>query len=332
MAEAPRTAIVLSGGVAKGAFEAGALDVLVERGIKISQVVGTSSGSLNATMLAGAVRAGRERDATRRLLTLWHDDADWMHIFHLTLREALEGRGLSDSFRVLKLMRDELPKITTASINPIRLRIVVGLLNGVRRQFGQQVATTFEGVLTFDGPDFDDDAGRERIYNAAAASAAFPLLFHPVDVPGLGPCYDGGVVNDAPVKLAAEDGATRVIVIAPYPATFDSAAAPTGVALAAHLVDVLIHERLFRDLRDAERVNEAVRGVQTLVTAGVLDQNQMALVLQAFDARPLQIVTIRPTHELPGNSFAGFLHRNLREQYITAGHDVAHRVLDSLRE
>jgi NTE family protein len=328
----PRTAVVLSGGVAKGAFEAGALDVLSERGIRVSQVVGTSSGSLNATMLAGAVRAGRERDATRRLLTLWQDDADWMHIFHLSLRDALEGRGLSDSDRILKLMRDELPAIVTAATHPVRLRIVVGLLNGLRRQIGRRVATTFEGVLTFDGPDFDNDAGRERIYNAAAASTAFPLLFNPVEVPGLGPCYDGGVVNDAPVKLAAEDGADRVIVITPYPPTFDAGDEPTGVALAARLVDILIHERLYRDLQDAERVNQAVARVRALVDDGVLDDEQLAKVLEAFDARPLEIVTIRPTHELPGNPFAGFLHRDLREQYITAGHDVAHRVLDALNE
>ncbi|MDB4966993.1 MAG: Patatin [Myxococcales bacterium] len=328
--DAPRTAVVLSGGVAKGAFEAGALDVLIERGIRPSIVIGTSSGSLNATMLAGAVRAGRERDATRRLLTLWRDDADWMHIFHLTLRDALDGRGLSDSARIVELMRRELPAITTSALHHVRLRIVVAVLQGVRHQISRQTATTFEGVLAFEDGDFDDDSGRERIYNAAAASAAFPVLFNPVEVPGLGPCYDGGVVNDVPVKLAADGGADRVIILAPYPAELDADKVPRGVELAARLVDVLIHERLYRDLQEAERVNLVIARIHALATDGVLDDEQVTQVLKAFDARPLEIITIRPARELPGNAFAGFLHRNLREQYMTAGHDMANLVLDDL--
>ena len=58
-----KTAVILSGGVAKGAFEAGALTVLANKGFDVTQVVGASSGSLNATMYAASVRAGRERDA-----------------------------------------------------------------------------------------------------------------------------------------------------------------------------------------------------------------------------------------------------------------------------
>src|SRR6185369_16947495 len=45
-------ALVLSGGGAKGAWEAGAAVALIERGVPVSLVAGSSAGALNAAMLA----------------------------------------------------------------------------------------------------------------------------------------------------------------------------------------------------------------------------------------------------------------------------------------
>ena len=130
------TAIVLAGGVAKGAFEAGAIKVLVEHGIKFAQVVGTSSGALNAILLAAAIRADREREAMADLLSLWRDEASWMHVFHFTVRDALRRRALSDSTKLLHLMRTEIPKVAIAAVNPVRLHLVVTAIHGVIDRLG----------------------------------------------------------------------------------------------------------------------------------------------------------------------------------------------------
>ena len=47
-----RIALVLSGGGAKGAYEAGVAAVFVERGLPIRLVAGSSAGALNAAMIA----------------------------------------------------------------------------------------------------------------------------------------------------------------------------------------------------------------------------------------------------------------------------------------
>jgi len=318
-----KLAVVLAGGVAKGAFEAGALDVLVERGGQLSQGVGTSSGALNATLLAAGIRAGRQRDATRRLVELWRDDASWMRVFHLSLRDIATRTGISDSSEVLALVRRELPRMATAAVNPVRLRIVVAALRGVESSLYGKPATTFEGVLTFTDGDFDGDAGREQIAQAAAASSAFPLLFHPVDLPGLGPCYDGGAVNNTPIQLAASEGLEEIILISPYPAQFRTTPSLEGVELVSRLVDILIHERVYRDLRAAEAANATIAQLTALASAGTLTDEQLAAVLEALALRPLRIVTIRPPVELAGNSFSGFLHKSLREEYIAAGESAA---------
>ena len=47
-----KTALVLSGGGARGAYEAGAWQALTELGIKIDIITGTSVGAITAAMVA----------------------------------------------------------------------------------------------------------------------------------------------------------------------------------------------------------------------------------------------------------------------------------------
>lgn len=320
---ASETAVVLAGGVAKGAFEAGALDTLAEAGVAISQVVGASSGALNATMLAAGIRAGRVRDATGRLIELWRDEAGWMKVFHVSLRDIVSRTGISDSKDILELLRREVPLIATAAVSPVRLRIVVAALNGVVSAIGDRPATTFEGVCSFADDDFDEESRREPIYVSAAASAAFPLVFRPVDVPTLGPCYDGGAVNNTPIQLATADGLKQVIVVSPYPAVFDASPPLEGIDLVSRLIDILIQERVYRDLKMADAANATIARLGELTRAGTLDRAQLDAVLQTLGLRPLRIVTVRPDAELAGTAFAGFLHKSLRDEYIAAGQAAA---------
>src|SRR5260370_34261675 len=74
-ADAP-TALVLSGGGAKGAYEAGVAAGLVERGLTIRLVAGSSAGAPNAAMIAdgrpdrlAALWRGLSRDRVDSLRT-----------------------------------------------------------------------------------------------------------------------------------------------------------------------------------------------------------------------------------------------------------------------
>src|SRR5436190_1517846 len=139
----PPTALVLSGSVAKGAFQAGVLEVLAGAGLPIARIVAASAGSMNGVAFAAGVRYGRP-----------------------ALAAAVEGD------------------------------------------------TTFEYVTEFIGASFDSSEGRRRLITAVTASAAFPLLFSPVDVDPVGPCVDGGAVNNAPVSYGLDSPeVTRVIVV-----------------------------------------------------------------------------------------------------------------------
>lgn len=327
-----QTALVLAGGVAKGAFEAGALRVLTEAGVTFGRIVAASSGVLNGALMAAAVRAGREREAARRLVTLWENEADWKRVFRFTARGIFAGHGISTSDKVIARLRREVGAILEGGERrPIGLHIVVTALAGATGFIGRKPATTFEEVVHFDEGSFDAEGRRERVIQTAAASAAFPGIFEPIDLPGVGPCVDGGIVNNAPIGLAIDCGCERVIVISPYPMTEAPRRRLALSALVSRLGDALIRERLYRDLRAAERVNRRLDWIAELERTGSIMLGRDEAVRRSLGlGRKVEIVTICPEKDLEGDALAGFFNRRLRMSYIAAGAEAATRALGQL--
>ena len=50
------------------------------------------------------------------------------------------------------------------------------------------------------------------MFQAAAASAAFPFAFEPVTLQEVGPCVDGGIVNNTPIGEAIDQDPEAGIV------------------------------------------------------------------------------------------------------------------------
>lgn len=95
-------AILLSGAVAKGAFGAGALRVLVRApGLDVRRIVAASSGALNAAYLAGALAAGTERTSLDGLANLWLDHGTFGDAFDVSPRGIVSLEGLSSNAKLL---------------------------------------------------------------------------------------------------------------------------------------------------------------------------------------------------------------------------------------
>jgi len=328
------TAIVLTGAVAQGAFAAGALDVVTRDRIAVARVVATSAGALSGTLLAAGVHAGRPSDAARTLVELWTDSASWTTALAVSPRELARRRGISTSRKLYSLLRRTIAEFLPGAGIPIELRLVVTALAGdpdVRRRDG---VTSYESVRRFSGADFDTVETRGRLFTAVTAAAAFPGLYAPVEIDGVGPCLDGGATNNAPIKHALDGAIRRVIVISNTPAV---AAAPphAGIPLAEHLVNVLIHERLYRDLREARTVNDQLAVLDDLVDRAVIGGGQLAAVKEALGwacRRRLEIVEIRPAAALRGGPFTGLADRELRVEYIDEGRRAAEAALGRARD
>ena len=193
-------ALVLSGGGAKGAYEAGVAAVFVERGLPIRLVAGSSAGALNAAMVA----AGR----IDRLEALWRGLSRG-RVYSLRTRVlfagllpgwltllALDRAGSLFDPQPLRELIDASLDLDRVRASPVRLLVVTSdLARREPRLFDNQSVT------------------REALMAAAAVPGAFPAVA--VDGTLL---VDGGLTGRAPVleALAAEPGVGRAVVVMSY--------------------------------------------------------------------------------------------------------------------
>jgi predicted acylesterase/phospholipase RssA len=320
-------ALILAGGVAKGAFAAGAVLALARRTpLRVRRIVATSAGALTAVFLASAVRDGRDIGvAASELVGLWRSKATAADSFDVSPGALASRTGFSTNRKLLALLRKYVRP--ARGRRPVELRLVMTSSSGEVGDLGDsEGATTFEHVAHFSGASFDTAEGLEAVFRAACASSAFPVAFQPVDMPIRGksvPCFDGGLVDNAPVKLAVDDPfVSRVFVIVPYPPVYQPPPRLAGGALLIHLAEIVIQERLYRDLREAHATNDALGRLEELVP----DPRARAAILDALGwrgRRRVEIVEIRPPEALPGGAFDGLFRPALREAYIEAGVEAA---------
>lgn len=330
--------MILAGAVAKGAYEAGALSVIAERGLPVRRIVAASSGALNGVAYAAGVRARRERQAAQELCALWQHRSKWYDIFSLNLGDLFGGQGLSDQSRLLTILRDSVQPSGIPDPAPIDLHIVVAPVNGFDGRIGDDPATTYERVLGFDGMYFDRRELLEQVFEAAVATCAFPGVFAPAMVAtnDVGPCFDGGVVNNNPVDSALDNGddttIDTVIVIEPTPAYLPGPRPPLrGPKLISQLVDMLINERLYRDLRKAKAINASLVRLEQLAQKkgwSAADLEDIKAEIGWGGRRVINVIQIRPTAPLVGDAFSGFFEPSDIEQYIKAGTQRANEELD----
>jgi predicted acylesterase/phospholipase RssA len=335
-------ALVLSGGVAKGAFAAGVLSVLLGSegkragSVDVLSVVGASSGALNGAFAASVLHAGTEETEIGRLPALWLEEASFGRVFEPSFAGVLGLRGASDEDKVLAILRGAIAPTPASNARAIELRLVVANLAGSLEDVGAAPATTFETVLPFDAATFERREGLEAMFYAVTASAAFPGAFVPVPLVIDGrtvECIDGGAINNTPLDYALEHPSRieRVFVVSPQPRV--AVGVPHGLrgpALLTHLADMLVEERLYRDLRAAYARNDALLRLEKVVPDAVA-RGQVLDALGWSVCRPVAIVELRPAHDLPGGMFDGFFSRELREGYVASGEEVARAWLATLR-
>jgi len=194
------TALVLSGGGAKGAWEAGAAAAFIEAGLPLALVAGSSAGALNAAMIS----AGQ----SDRLEALWRGiDRDKIY----SLRPPIFFAGLLPGWLTLFAL-DRAGSLFDA--RPLRDLIATTVeLDKIRASAIRLLVTTT-----------DLEQRRTRIFDnrtvtvdALLAAAAMPGVFAAVDVDGA-LLVDGGLTGRAPVleTLEANVPVGRALVLMSY--------------------------------------------------------------------------------------------------------------------
>jgi predicted acylesterase/phospholipase RssA len=324
--------------VTKGAFEAGVLQVLAQRGIAVERIVAASSGALNGVVYAAGVRARRERAAAAEMVELWERHGGWRDVLHLSVRDVLTRRGISDQKNLYALLRDSVLPTAAADPAPIELHLITAPLRGSEGSTLDEPATTYTRVVSFGGQWFDEQEALSRVLTAATASAALPILFTPVDLPGLGPCVDGGLVANTPIRYAygEDEGASidAILVVAATPAFLGQPSRDyRGGDLVAHVVDMVFSEWLYQDLRRGRAVNGGLDALAALAEKKGWSPAEQEEIRAAFGwerRHVVPIVSIRPLTPLPGTLFSGFTDGAVRRRYVAVGRERARDVLDRL--
>lgn len=302
--------LVLTGGGARGAYQAGALEAIADitgaRELPFRVISGSSAGSLNAVHLAS--RAESFAAATRELCALWSGLRSSL-VFRtgpaILMKTATEwiadlglgswigtgrGRSLLDTAPLRELVT------SSFDVDALHHHVVRGDVHGIA-----VTATNYEnglGVSFFEG-----DASiapwtrvtrvgvRARIgHDHVLGSAAIPLFFPAVEIEG--DWYaDGSIRLSTPLSPAIHMGAEKILAIAvrhaasgeartsARPCAYPSTAETAGVLLNAFFLDALES-----DVERAARINQTL----CLLTPEVLAAHHTPLV-------PIEVLVLRPS-------------------------------------
>jgi NTE family protein len=278
-----RVGLVLAGGGARGAYEVGALSVLLPeleaRGERPTVLVGASVGAINVAYLAANADLGAD-DAIAGGVELWRS-LGWDQVLGPLLAPSSALRAFCYAADVLGVpgamltgLLDTRPLRGTVrrviDFERLHRNVQAGLL-GAAAVVGTSAATTRSVVFVEGQPVPGEDAGQGIDYVAArlddehvCASAAIPTLFPAVHVSGPPPArgwyVDGGVRLNAPLRPALSLDVDRVVVIGlnaipPAPPRLASDHRPDAFQGAADFLNGTLANQLVEDVRDLARVN-----------------------------------------------------------------------------
>jgi NTE family protein len=328
-------ALTLTGGGARGAYQAGVLQRLGEAldELQFGVITGVSAGAINAAFMAN--HRGSFGLAARELSTLWN---------RLSTEEVLRGTPLELARNVtrwgVQLLsggRETLPRVRglldTEPLRRLLTRVLCdaeGELSGVRENLAAgrlgAFAVTTTSYATGQAITFAQQApghpsvswerpyrtGRSAVIGVehVMASAAIPLLFPAVKI-GTSWHGDGSVRQAAPLSPALRLGARRLLVIStvreplahPYE---DSAEAPYPSL--ARIVGVTLNSLLYGHTEyDAEQLRR-VSGLARALPEG-----------QSLGFKPVELFLMRPSADL-GQVAAAYEHKLPRAlRYLTRG-------------
>ncbi len=319
-----KTALVLPGGGARGAFQVGVLkaisELLPKGAVNPFQIIsGTSAGAVTSIVLAAKAR--RFRHAVAELEDVWGNFRchDVYKTDHLTLlKSSLRWLGAIVTGGLISMpssLLDNSPLRALLSRNVRFPRIQHALDHG----WLDAIAVTAAGYSTAQShtffqatPNHKNWARTRRVgvredllLDHVMASIAVPMIFPPVRMGGeyFG---DGAMRQATPLSPAIHLGADRILVLgvrnevadrAPAPGTkLDS---PSIAQIAGYMLDTLFMDGLYSDLERMTRINQLIDSVPEEHRAGTMRGMRAIDTMVIVPSEDVRDIAHRHHQELP---------------------------------
>lgn len=226
-----KTALVLSGGGAKGAYHVGVSKALHDLNFPIHLVSGTSVGALVAAMIT--------QGDVQRLVDIWWNldpkqvyNRNWKLKFFFSFQMQYIYPYFSS---------EPLEKLILQNIDPERIqksdkKLIITACNQTLRR-----------VVRFTN-------AFENLPLALLAAASIPIAFPPVLISGF-EFVDAGFIDNVPLKPAIEEGAEKIIlVMGNHPADLPPPI-KNNLEWALWLTDIAHANNVFADIEMMEKIN-----------------------------------------------------------------------------
>ncbi|WP_285817643.1 patatin-like phospholipase family protein [Echinimonas agarilytica] len=301
------TALVLTGGGARAAYQLGVLKAISEwfprnDGIPFDIICGTSAGAINGTALA--CYAANFRLGVKKIEWVWRNFRT--HQVYKTDARSITGQ-LIRNLLPSSLIRSEQHAIAVLDNAPLRhllghLLDLSRIERNIERGFLSSVSVSASSYATGNSvcffqaiPEISDwhRVRRRGIrqplnFDHLMASSALPMVF-PASRIGQRYYGDGSIHQQAPLSPAIHLGARRILVIGTSDMrnqiVDEPVAPPSAADIAGHLLETVFSDSLRSDLERLQRINQTL----SLLSRG--EQRKVNL-------HPIQTHVINPQQDL----------------------------------
>lgn len=313
----PKIVVACSGGGMRGAFQAGAIQTLIQRGVVVDAWTGVSTGAIQAGFMAQVLPEAQPLQATR-LAELW-----------LSLHAAPVSGGLIEAIGRALFGKPSLHR-ADAFVDLLRQHVTSGPNLPVEVGATSLASGKYLGIRP---------ATPATLREAILASASVPGYFPPVGPEGL---VDGGIHHVAPLRPAFKlanalwPPTIPVVIVLLHCLPLDPWGLPPECGPAEGMqhpplwklgprgLDILSTSNERKDLASARQFNEALRLYQALAQARPGTMIPPWLAGKRY-ARIVQVApTTGPTYPAMGFDPEGVA------AYLRHGRDRTHTVLDNL--
>ena len=327
----PRRALVLMGGGARTAYQAGALQALAQllpdtKAFPFDILVGTSAGALNASFLAGQASHGPQ--AFQHLADFWSQLRS--HAVYRLPRTPLSqwsrwatALGVTLSARIQGAVLDSMPLVDTLhhaiDLTGIDRALSSGTIHALAitaSSYSSGVHWTFcqtannMGATPWSRPGHRAELQPDTIEHLMASSA-IPFIFPATPLwvdGGLEYFGDGSMRQISPLAPAVHMGATQVLAIGvgqPQRGALTLGASPdnrpTLGTIAGHAMASVFHDTLQADVEQLDRVNATVAALAESMRQALPFKQVRVLSMQP--SASLDALAQAHVHELPSDLY-----------------------------